>query len=420
MNRFFKRLLSFSIYVKLLPFLILYLVLINLRSKSNDLIGDESRYIQFSNNLIDGFYSPPFPDINLWNGPGYPIFITPFIALDFSILAVRLTNGLLLYFSLIFIYKTIKVYTTKRTALISAFVIGLYFPAYQMLYYILTEALSWFLVSLICFSLAILHKRKIISFKYLLLSSFSIAYLALVKVIFGYVIAIVTLTATLLYLIPKLRAHLNKSILTFYLSLLFCFPYLIYTYNLTGKFFYWTNSGGMSLYTMSTPYPDEFGDWSNTTVLESNPRHRDFIQSLSTLTPIERDEAFKRKAIENIILNPKKYAANCFANIGRMLLDFPYTKSKHHVNSLFYFFPSMFMIVFISVSIFFGILYYKLVPFELYILLFFFLTYLLGSTFVSAYSRMFNITLPFWTLFIFYIFSNLFSIGKKQIKQGNH
>ena len=42
-------------------------------------IGDEQRYIDYANNLWNGFYSPDFPNIFIWNGPGYPIFLMPFI-----------------------------------------------------------------------------------------------------------------------------------------------------------------------------------------------------------------------------------------------------------------------------------------------------------------------------------------------------
>lgn len=32
--------------------------------------GDEGRYYTFAQNLLNGFYSPPAPNIDLWGGPG--------------------------------------------------------------------------------------------------------------------------------------------------------------------------------------------------------------------------------------------------------------------------------------------------------------------------------------------------------------
>lgn len=55
------------------------------------------------------------------------------------------------------------------------------------------------------------------------------------------------------------------------LALLICSPYLVYTYALTGKIFYWGNSGGLSLYWMSSPHPQEFGDWHNPQTLSEIP-----------------------------------------------------------------------------------------------------------------------------------------------------
>jgi hypothetical protein len=413
-----KRLINWysglSIYLKLSPFLLIYLALINLWVLPTSLSGDEGRYIMFSKNLLNGFYSPSFPNINLWNGPGYPIFITPFIALDIPISVIRLFNGFLLYFSLILVYHTILVYSSKRVALISAILVGSYFPAFQMLRFMHTETLSWFLISLICFSFIKYWKHNSISLKYLMLTAFSITYLAMVKVIFGYVIIAMIPPAILFYLIPKFRTSARKSLFVFCLSLAFCMPYLIYTYNLTNKPFYWTNSGSMSLYTMSSPYENELGDWANTSELKLNPNHKLFMDSIANLKPLERDNAYKTAAVNNIKRHPQKYLVNWVANIGRLFFEYPFSNKIQNVNTLFYIFPSIFIIFFISISLFVSILYFKHIPFEFFVLLLFFLTYLFGSTLVSAYSRMFYITLPFWILFCSYVFNNTVSLKIKQ------
>lgn len=413
MKRLIKWYSGLNIYIKLSPFLLAYFVLIKYWVLPTNLSGDEGRYIMFSKNLLNGFYSPPYPDINLWNGPGYPIFITPFIALDLPFFVIRLLNGLLLYFSLIFVYKSILVYSPKRVALISAILVGSYFPAFQMLRFMHTETLSWFLISLTCLSFIKYWRHNSVSLNYLTLSAFTIAYLSMVKVIFGYVIIAVLIISTLFYFLPRFRIFARKSIFVFGLSLVFCMPYLIYTYNLTNKPFYWTNSGSMSLYTMSTPYADELGDWSHLKELQVNPNHKSFIDSIANLKPLERDNAFKTAGIKNIKEHPQKFIANCVANIGRLFFEYPYTNKKEDINTLFYIFPAMFVIVFISITMFIGLLYFKHIPFEFFVLLLFFLIYLLGSALVSAYSRMFNITLPYWVLFGSYVFNNFISIKLK-------
>ena len=45
---------------------------------SDSCVSDECGYIKFAENLIKGFYSPESPDIDLWWGPGFPLFLVPF------------------------------------------------------------------------------------------------------------------------------------------------------------------------------------------------------------------------------------------------------------------------------------------------------------------------------------------------------
>ncbi len=64
------------------------------------------------------------------------------------------------------------------------------------------------------------------------------------------------------------------------MALIWCVPYLLMTYSLTGKPFYWGSSGGLSLYWMSTPYDTEMGDWFSKIDVKERPElfhHRDFL-----------------------------------------------------------------------------------------------------------------------------------------------
>ena len=72
-----------------LPFLLLY-TLIALIFPTNGTFGDESRYLMLANHLLNGFYSPPPPNIDLGNGPGYPIILIPFIALHLPLISVTI------------------------------------------------------------------------------------------------------------------------------------------------------------------------------------------------------------------------------------------------------------------------------------------------------------------------------------------
>ena len=91
MKRLTKWYSGLNIYYKLTPFLLLYLIICIVFAPHEN-VGDEGRYLYFANNLLSGFYSPPYPEINLWNGPGYPLFLAPFIFFELPLIALRLLN----------------------------------------------------------------------------------------------------------------------------------------------------------------------------------------------------------------------------------------------------------------------------------------------------------------------------------------
>jgi hypothetical protein len=71
-----------------MAYLSIYIFMLYASRFSPDCIADECRYISFAENLLNGFYSPPSPNINLWSGPGFPIILMPLVSLhaDRSIL----------------------------------------------------------------------------------------------------------------------------------------------------------------------------------------------------------------------------------------------------------------------------------------------------------------------------------------------
>lgn len=401
-----------SIYIKLLPFLALYLI-VSIFFADDILDGDEKRYFGFAENLTKGFYSPPFPNIKLWAGPGYPLFLAPFVFFNSPLCVLRILNAVLIYFSLIISYQTFTFHSSIKNSLLFTILLGLYFPIYEVLPSIQTESLSWFLISLVCFLFIKNFLTTAISRKYIILAALSIGFLAMTKVIFGYVIVIMLFISIVLFLFPEFRISAKKSFLIFFFSLIFCLPWLFYTYSLTNKLFYWGNSGSMSLYTMSSPYEDELGDWTRHEDLLINPNHHVFMDSVLKLTPIEREEAYQSAAIQNIKKYPKKYFTNWLANTGRLFFSYPYSNSKQTINSYYTIIPNMFIVVLMLFAIGISIVYYKKVPDAILLLLLFMVIYLFGSTLVSAYRRMFYITIPFWFVFFNYIFTHFVSIKIK-------
>src|SRR2546425_8983498 len=103
---------------KFLPLLALYLAIVLVFAKDG-LQGDEIRYVQFASNLTQGYYADPV--YVLWSGPGYPLFLAPFMALGWSWLLVKLLNAFLLFGGVIYFYRTLTFYLSELTATVFAF-----------------------------------------------------------------------------------------------------------------------------------------------------------------------------------------------------------------------------------------------------------------------------------------------------------
>jgi hypothetical protein len=105
---------------------------------------------------------------------------------------------------------------------------------------------------------------------------------------------------------------------------------LIYTYGLTGRFFYWGNAGGCMLYTMSLPEKHLLGD---VIPMDLPPRHPELfpsvipvLESMRGMDEVGRDLAFRAAALENIRRHPGKVFRNWRANVNRLVFDYPFSR----------------------------------------------------------------------------------------------
>ena len=133
-------------FLLFLPFLVFYAIFI-FRISNNVLWGDEHIYVGFAKNMLQGFYSAPPPKVNLADGPGYPIFILPFIALDLPLIVIRLSNAVLLYLSVIILFKVLIKFVAFRKALLFSLVLACYYNVLDFISLICSETLAIFLVA---------------------------------------------------------------------------------------------------------------------------------------------------------------------------------------------------------------------------------------------------------------------------------
>jgi hypothetical protein len=250
---------------------------------------------------------------------------------------------------------------------------------------------------------------------YLYVSGIIIGLIVLTKFIFGYILLFMLIFWAAVYLINQMKKIATPKIKSLLIALGIAFvivtPYLAYTYQLTGRVFYWGNSGGMNLYWMSTPYENEFGDWFPETLFNGQEvggptlykNHLSDFTYFLTLKGVESDDAYKKKGIENIKKYPLKYIRNWFTNQGRLWFNFPQTGFSHTERGLLRFVPNAILLTFFLFSLYLWGLNFRKCPIEVNFLALFILTYLAMSSLISALPRQLTISVPillFWISFI--------------------
>lgn len=410
-------------YIIFLPFLFFYFLLV-LKYPTHGTYGDEERYTSFAQNLINGFYSPPSPEINLWNGPGYPIVLIPFILFHLPLVSITLFNAILYYFSLILLFKTLQQFFSFKITLFVSFVWACYVNSYGEMKIIYCEVLTSFLICLLLFCLVKSFNIEKKSRKFAIYSGLIMGFIVLTKVIFGYVVLLMLFGMAILCLLNRKSLSCQRGFFIVLIALTTISPYLIYTYQLTGKIYYLGNSGGMSLYWMSATDENEFGDWFHERNIHPSKaldlsidseaktipgwnnylyaNHAKDYAELDKYTGVKRDDIYKKIAIGNIKQHPLKYVKNCISNIERLFFSFPYSYTlQHNIFQLAINGPIVLSMFF---SFIITIINWRKIIFPLRFILFFIFIYLSLTITVSAYTRMFTVIVPiilFWIAFIF-------------------
>ncbi len=405
-------------FLLFLPFLFFYFIYA-LIFYSNNNIGDESRFIFFAQNLVHGFYSPPYPHIVLTSGPGYPIILMPFIVLHLPKVYMVLINPVLHYFSIILLFKSLQKIVSFRKTIIFSFFWACYCVAYQNMNRVAYESFTIFLISLLIFFLikAFDPSISIKTKKYIYLAGFTIGYIALTKVIFCYVLVLMFFGTFFLWIRNRNVINYRRTILMILIAFIIIVPYLIYTYNFTGRVFYLGNASD-NLYWMSTPYEGEFGDWKGQLSTENTDNfnynipgagdtlkahHQKDYDEIYKLKGLEQDDALKKIAFNNIKSYPLKYAQNIFYNIGRIIFDYPFSYAIQQPKHLFVFIFNGIILTLTFLCLLPTFMKWQKVIFSIKFMLFFVLLYLAASSLISSETRMLATVVPillFWIAFI--------------------
>jgi hypothetical protein len=297
--------------------------------------GDEWRYLLYADNLLHGFFSPR-GRVFLHNGPGYPLVLAPFVAAHWTD-GARYLNAFLHAGAIVYAWRILSSRLSLRGAALALFPLAIYPPIFVHLPLLYTETLTFFLViAWIHHALAARERPR-----HWIVAGALLGFLALTKVVFGLILEVFLVGLCLLWLIrrsPTVLAWLKQASLAFAL----CIPFLVYTFSLTGKPFYWASLGANSFYWLTSPYPGELGDWyhqgwvahdpilsahhkaiyDRAIGLSENPNLSD-RELVYRLTTPESDKIFLEAALQNVRAHPAKFALNWCANLSRLFFDMP-------------------------------------------------------------------------------------------------
>jgi len=334
-------------------------------------------------------------------------------------------NAFLLYAALLYLRRTLARWMTLRRSILLTALFGLYPPALRYMPYALTETLAILLIcglayhSLVMFEAAG-HRRLL----HAMLAAACFAWLALTKVFFGVVLTVLLVSSLVVWLFirsPSVRVSAAMLAAAFML----CTPWLFYTWSLTGRPLYWSTAGGSTLYWMSSPHPEESGDWfgSLASTEGNNPtlraHHQATYESIADLPAQEADRVLTRKAIENIRHHPGKYARNWAANVGRLLFNYPFSYTEQKLSSFYYILPNSIFVTFGGLALFLLVYRWRSVTAGPRFLLALFTTSLAGSSLVSAYGRMFAVISPLLYVLTLHALSVLVEIRWKGAPAGS-
>ena len=417
-------------YILFFPFLLVYIAYVLIVRKP-DLWGDEIRHFDQAAEFATGHFIKPGDPVEIRNGPGYPLWITVCMLLHIPLMFLKLLNAVITYLSVVLLFKASRYHTSFRLSLLIGVFWGCYFHNLDFMPYLYSENAAVFLSSLLLFLVVKSMNTPVRTWKnkYVYLAGLTFAYLALTKVIFGYVILCLLLLNILLWIINRKASSFKNAIAISLVALFLCIPYLSLTYAHTGKVFYWATSGGNNLYWMGTPYKYEYGNWYSATTFELDStfdkadrgrkvdlteravdnipgmidslraHHEAAYRDIYRFKGVERDEMFSKYFLENVKKHPKKFLLNCFSNAGRMLVNLPFSYSLQKPGNLVRIPLNAIIVLFSLLCLLPTLLNWRRIPYEARYFLFFCALYFGGSLLGSAEIRMFSVIVPpilFW------------------------
>lgn len=318
----------------LLPLLGLYILVVVIHRLPSG-YGDESAYLTYAKNLTHGFFTQTSPSTigaYLWHGPVLPILLVPLVALHFPLILTRiLVSPVPLFLAIAVFHRMVRPYMSRRSALIAGYAVGVYLPFFPSIRAVYIEPLATLSLTLAVFFVIRSYRGGRLDHVW---AGVALAVLSLGRVEFGYALLACLVISAGWLLIDRRSIMARRSLIACVVGLVLCLPWLAYTYGETGKPFYWSDSGGLSLYWMTAP---GLGDWH---MGAQSAADRSLFAGLAGLTPVAQDSRLTHAALQNIRHHPKHYLSNVVNNIDRLVFNSPYSRTAEKASSMLYAVPN--------------------------------------------------------------------------------
>lgn len=340
-------------WVVTLPILFTLLVVFSVLGK-NIPLSDGIRYWETAGDFLNGFSQKKILESYLLtNGPIYPLILSLFRGMGFGVKACILLNAVFLYTASVYFFKLLRNYLNFKKSLLFTYLLLLVDP---FLFYwgakLYSEPLSILFVCLFLYTAHLFFLKKLK--KHLYLAALFLGLLALTRVIFGYVIPVLFSLYLILFILNKQKKIYLEFAKLHLVAFFITIPYLIFTYNITQKVFFWSDNGGMLLYWTASPHKTDLGEWHvfnfdylkdhlanrynqfsgldsihlrnvNDLILDKmKSDHTPFIDTLEGLNRLEFDSRLKEMALANIQNHPANFFRNWLLNTGRLMIGYPH------------------------------------------------------------------------------------------------
>jgi hypothetical protein len=183
--------------------------------------------------------------------------------------------------------------------------------------------------------------------RYGLLAAGALAYLAMTRLEYGWVLIGSLLVCGVWWLFTR-GTVARRGVAMMAVAVVLCVPWLAYTQHLTHKTLYWGNSGGLSLYWMASPFSKDLGEPHTVHEVFTNPnlaKNRPYFRGIAQLDAVSHDTRLTKDAVKRIKKHPGRYAERLVFNFSRFWFRAPFSYESFGAKAFFYAIPGALLLL---------------------------------------------------------------------------